>query len=60
MEVSIEHRREDGAEFVYVVNLGDLESLPAVWRPRLGIMANRLEVIAARCEVHGEKAFDVQ
>ena len=58
MEVSIEHRREDGAEFVYVVNLGDLEPLPAPWRERLDVLANRLEAIVSRCQVHGEKAFD--
>lgn len=58
MEVSIEYRREDHAEFVYVVNLGDLEPLPAHWRKRLGVTANRLEAIVARCQVHGERAFD--
>lgn len=58
MEVSIEYRREDRAEFVYVVNLGDLEPLPALWRQRLSVTANRLEAIVARCQVHGERAFD--
>ena len=58
MEVSIEHRREDHTEYVYVVNLGDLEPLPVLWRQRLGITASRLEAIVARCQVHGEKAFD--
>lgn len=58
MEVSIEFRREDHTDFVYVVNLGDLDPLPEHWRQRLNIMATRLEAIVARCQVHGEVAFD--
>lgn len=58
MEVSIEHRREEQAHFIYVVNLGNLYPLPAHWRQRLGIRATRLQAIVARCRVHGEVAFD--
>ncbi len=56
MEVTIQYRREDGGGFVYVVSLGELEPLPAHWRPQLSVLTNRLEEIVARCEVHEEKA----
>lgn len=60
MEVSIEYRREDGAAFVYVVSVGEPQSLPAAWRPRLPVLANQLVEILARCQVHGEEAVDAR
>jgi hypothetical protein len=57
MEVSIEFRREDGTDFVYVVSLGDLEPLPTLWLERLDIGTTRLAAIVSRCRVCREGAF---
>ena len=60
MEVSIEARREEKEEFVYVVNLGDLNPLPASWRRQLDPTAIRLDAIAAWSQMHGATASDAR
>lgn len=53
VEVSIEHRREDGDEFVYVVSVGDLTPLPKSWQQRLEPKETRLTALLAQCRIHG-------